>query len=109
MRECFAEVLALELEFASENTPAMARRGELIRNIIPGEFDNGGPPALKPSCRTGDAWTLTVETCGRPSRHSDQHGSRWELSLQLTQRPVIRTKGRRDRGSLPQATGDVLC
>ncbi len=109
MRECSAEVLALELEFSSENTPATARRGDLIRNIISGEFDNGGPQAQKPSCRTGDAWTFTVETCSRPSRHSHQYGSSWELSLQLTQRSVIRTKGRRDRGSLPQAAGDVLC
>ena len=35
MREHFAEVLALQLEHSSANTPAMERRGDLIRNIIP--------------------------------------------------------------------------
>ena len=62
-RDCFAEVLALEPEFSAENTQATARKGGLIQNIIPGEFDNGGPPALKPSCRTRVALTFTVETC----------------------------------------------
>jgi hypothetical protein len=35
VREHFAEVLALQLEHSSANTPAMERRGDLIRNIIP--------------------------------------------------------------------------
>ena len=38
MREMFAEVLRLQLEFSSQNTPQMARRGDLIRNLIPGEM-----------------------------------------------------------------------
>lgn len=38
MRELFSEVLALQLEFSSENTPSMARRGDLIRNTIPNEL-----------------------------------------------------------------------
>lgn len=38
MRNWFGEVLKLQLEFSSENTPSMARRGDLIRNGIPGEM-----------------------------------------------------------------------
>lgn len=38
MREHFQEVLDLQLEHSSENTPAMARRGDIIRNIIPVEM-----------------------------------------------------------------------
>lgn len=38
MREHFQEVLNLQLEHSSENTPAMARRGDIIRNIIPVEM-----------------------------------------------------------------------
>lgn len=38
MRELFAEVLDLQLDFSSENTPNMERRGKLIRNIIPEEM-----------------------------------------------------------------------
>jgi hypothetical protein len=40
MREHFQEVLDLQLQHSSQNTPAMARRGDLIRNIIPGEMRN---------------------------------------------------------------------
>jgi hypothetical protein len=35
VRKHFAEVLALQLEHSSANTPAMKRRGDLMRNIIP--------------------------------------------------------------------------
>lgn len=35
VRELFSEVLQLQLQHSSENTPAMARRGDLIRNRIP--------------------------------------------------------------------------
>lgn len=38
MREWFEEVCTLQLEHSSENTPAMARRGDLIRNVIPAEM-----------------------------------------------------------------------
>ena len=38
MREMFDEVLKLLLDHSSENTPAMARRGDLIRNLIPAEM-----------------------------------------------------------------------
>lgn len=38
MREWFKEVCTLQLEHSSENTPAMARRGDLIRNVIPVEM-----------------------------------------------------------------------
>ncbi len=38
MRDWFQEVLALQLDFSSENTPSMERRGQLIRNIIPQEM-----------------------------------------------------------------------
>ena len=38
MRELFQEVLQLQLEHSSENTPAMARRGDIIRNLIPAEM-----------------------------------------------------------------------
>lgn len=38
MREKFAEVLALQLEHSSLNTPAMVRRGQLIRDEIPSEM-----------------------------------------------------------------------
>lgn len=38
MREHFKEVLDLQLDFSSENTPNMERRGQLIRNIIPEEM-----------------------------------------------------------------------
>lgn len=38
MREHFQEVLELQLEHSSQNTPPMVRRGELIRNIIPEEL-----------------------------------------------------------------------
>lgn len=38
MREIMLEVCELQLEHSSENTPAMQRRGELIRNVIPTEF-----------------------------------------------------------------------
>ena len=55
MGDCFAEALAPQLEFSSENTQATAQQRGLIRNIIPGQFNNGGPPALKPSGRTGVA------------------------------------------------------
>ncbi|CDO38220.1 MrcB family domain-containing protein [Novosphingobium sp. KN65.2] len=51
MRELFSEVLALQLEYSSENTPAMARRGDLIRNIIPTEMRDwaaAAPGALLP-------------------------------------------------------------
>lgn len=38
MREMLQEVLELQLEFSSENTPAMERRGQLVRNLIPEEL-----------------------------------------------------------------------
>jgi hypothetical protein len=38
MRELFEEVLNLQHVFSSENTPAMERRGKLIRDIIPEEM-----------------------------------------------------------------------
>lgn len=38
MRELIREVLQLQLEFSSENTPAMERRGQLVRNFIPAEL-----------------------------------------------------------------------
>lgn len=38
MREKFREVLELQLRHSSENTPEMARRGNLIRNEIPEEL-----------------------------------------------------------------------
>ena len=38
VREIMQEVLALQLEFSSENTPAMERRGQLVRNVIPEEL-----------------------------------------------------------------------
>lgn len=38
MKDLFREVLELQLDFSSENTASMARRGDLIRNIIPGEM-----------------------------------------------------------------------
>ena len=38
MRDMLQEVLALQLEFSSENTPAMERRGQLVRNLIPEEL-----------------------------------------------------------------------
>lgn len=38
MREKFREVLELQHQHSSENTPAMARRGYLIRNEIPDEL-----------------------------------------------------------------------
>lgn len=44
MREKFAEVLDLQLEYSSLKTPAMDRRGQLIRNEIPDEM-RGWPAA----------------------------------------------------------------
>lgn len=38
MREKFAEVLSLQLQHSSENTPSMERRGRIIRNEIPNEM-----------------------------------------------------------------------
>lgn len=38
MREMLQEVLELQLEFSSENTPAMERRGQLVRNLMPEEL-----------------------------------------------------------------------
>lgn len=38
MRDMFREVLALQLEHSSQNTPAMVRRGQLIRDEIPSEM-----------------------------------------------------------------------
>ena len=38
MRQQFQEVLDLQLEHSSENTPAMAHRGDIIRNIIPAQM-----------------------------------------------------------------------
>jgi hypothetical protein len=35
-----SEVLKLERQYSSENTPAMERRGLLIRNVIPDHFRN---------------------------------------------------------------------
>ena len=40
VREMFGEVLALQLEHSSLNTPAMVRRGQLIRDEIPAEIRN---------------------------------------------------------------------
>jgi hypothetical protein len=42
VKEHFAEVLALQLQFSSANTPKMERRGNLIRNIIPAEMREWG-------------------------------------------------------------------
>ena len=44
MREKFTEVLELQLQHSSSNTPAMARRGQLIRDLIPAEM-RGWPAA----------------------------------------------------------------
>lgn len=38
MREHFQEVLSLQADFSSQNTPAMQVRGNLIRNVIPNEL-----------------------------------------------------------------------
>ena len=38
MRAMLQKVLELQLEFSSENTPAMERQGQLIRNLIPEEL-----------------------------------------------------------------------
>lgn len=38
VRELFREVLELQLQHSSANTPAMVRRGDLIRNVIPSEM-----------------------------------------------------------------------
>ncbi|MFO6430244.1 hypothetical protein ACLBKT_09160 [Erythrobacter sp. W302b] len=38
MQEMLREVLNLQLEFSSENTPAMERRGQLVRNLMPEEL-----------------------------------------------------------------------
>lgn len=46
MREKFAEVLALQLEHSSANTPAMVRRGQLIRDLIPAEMRSWPAAAL---------------------------------------------------------------
>ncbi|ANK12762.1 MrcB family domain-containing protein [Erythrobacter neustonensis] len=38
MQEMLREVLELQLDFSSENTPAMERRGQLVRNMMPEEL-----------------------------------------------------------------------
>lgn len=38
MRDQLSEALQLQLSFSSENTPAMERRGQLVRNLIPEEL-----------------------------------------------------------------------
>jgi hypothetical protein len=35
MREMLQEVITLQRQWTSKNTPEMQRRGELIRNVLP--------------------------------------------------------------------------
>lgn len=40
MRDAFREVLALQSEWTNANSPAMERRGQLVRTVIPAELRN---------------------------------------------------------------------
>lgn len=60
MRDVFAEILSLQPEFSSENTPAMERRGVLVRNELKSCLETASAQ-LNAALRTEYRGTLSFE------------------------------------------------
>ena len=54
MRDALEEVISLQDQYSAENTPAMQRRGTLIRRALPQELRNFGPALREAMGAFGD-------------------------------------------------------